>query len=276
MARDGTARRRDANRCGRVRRARRRDRPACLPRTALQAPRGILLLTRLAGPGARRSRRRPRGRRAASVVAGQASIAQTPTQTTVTQSSQRAAIDWTSYDVGSGHTVIYQQPNASSITLNRVTGPDPSQIAGRIQANGQVAIVNGSGVVFSCRQPGRRAEPGRLLRQRQQRRTSWPARWCSTSRAARTRRISNAGTITVRADRPRGPGGAAGGQFRHHRRADGPCRAGRRRGPHRRPLWRRADERGRHAEVRRRRRPGRDGAGHQHRRDRRPMAARSC
>ena len=34
------------------------------------------------------------------------------------------------------------------MTLNRVTGPDPSQIAGRIEANGQIVLVNQSGVTF--------------------------------------------------------------------------------------------------------------------------------
>ncbi|MBX9702322.1 MAG: filamentous hemagglutinin N-terminal domain-containing protein, partial [Acetobacteraceae bacterium] len=83
------------------------------------------------------------------VVAGSAAIGQTAAQTTVTQSSQRAAVDWRQFNVGSGHTVQFNQPNAQAWTLNRVTGPDPSMIAGRIQANGGVAIVNQSGVVFA-------------------------------------------------------------------------------------------------------------------------------
>lgn len=82
------------------------------------------------------------------VVAGQASIAQTAARTTVNQSSQRAAVDWKRFDVGSAHTVQFAQPGASAVTLNRVTGPNPSEIAGRIQANGQVVIVNQAGVMF--------------------------------------------------------------------------------------------------------------------------------
>src|SRR4051812_42990432 len=82
------------------------------------------------------------------VSAGQASISQTAAQTTVSQASQRAVVDWQSFNVGSQHTVAFQQPSSTAMTLNRVAGPDPSQIAGRITANGQVAIVNQSGVVF--------------------------------------------------------------------------------------------------------------------------------
>ncbi len=44
--------------------------------------------------------------------------------------------------------MTFAQPSSSAIALNRVIGPDPSQIAGKITANGQVALVNQSGVVF--------------------------------------------------------------------------------------------------------------------------------
>jgi filamentous hemagglutinin family protein len=83
-----------------------------------------------------------------SVVAGAATIAQSPSTTTIEQSTQRAAINWQSFDIGSQQTVQFVQPSASSVTLNRVVGPNPSQIAGQIDANGQVVITNQSGVVF--------------------------------------------------------------------------------------------------------------------------------
>ncbi len=83
-----------------------------------------------------------------AVVGGSASIGQTATTTTIAQSSQRAAIDWRSFDVGRDQTVQFRQPGSSAVVLNRVTGPDPSAIAGRIEANGQVIITNRSGVVF--------------------------------------------------------------------------------------------------------------------------------
>src|SRR5262245_50214865 len=70
-----------------------------------------------------------------SVVAGNASINQSATKTRIDQTSQRAAIDWKSFDVGSQQSVTFAQPSSSAVALNRVTGPDPSQIAGRIDAN---------------------------------------------------------------------------------------------------------------------------------------------
>ena len=86
-----------------------------------------------------------------TVTGGTATITngtgQTP-DTVIAQSSGRAAIDWKTFSVGSQATVTFNQPNASSITLNQVTTANPSLIAGHIDANGQIAIVNQSGVVF--------------------------------------------------------------------------------------------------------------------------------
>jgi filamentous hemagglutinin family protein len=89
---------------------------------------------------------RPQG---GQVVAGAAQISRTDAVTRIDQSSQRAAIDWRSFDVDSGQQVQFQQPSANAVTLNRVTSADPSQIAGKITANGQVVVVNQSGVLFT-------------------------------------------------------------------------------------------------------------------------------
>ncbi len=83
------------------------------------------------------------------VVAGGITIQQNAANTQVTQTQQRGVVDWRSFDVGRDHAVQFRQPSSSAATLNRVTGPDPSVIAGRISANGQIAIVNRSGVVFA-------------------------------------------------------------------------------------------------------------------------------
>ncbi|MGH7042456.1 MAG: filamentous hemagglutinin N-terminal domain-containing protein, partial [Acetobacteraceae bacterium] len=102
----------------------------------------VLVVPALAQPA---PNARPTG---GQVVAGSAAIAQAPNLTTISQASQRAAINWKTFDVGSKQTVRFAQPSASASTLNRVTTPNPSQIAGRITANGQVVIVNQSGVMF--------------------------------------------------------------------------------------------------------------------------------
>ena len=83
-----------------------------------------------------------------TVVDGQASISQAGTSTTIQQKTQQADINWQSFNVGSQQSVVFQQPNSSAVVLNQVVGPNPSEIAGRITANGQVIITNQSGVVF--------------------------------------------------------------------------------------------------------------------------------
>ncbi|MDD2860826.1 MAG: filamentous hemagglutinin N-terminal domain-containing protein, partial [Acidiphilium sp.] len=83
------------------------------------------------------------------VVGGQASITQAPGSVTIHQSSARAAINWQSFNVGAGAKVTFDQPNAQAIALNRVISNNPSIIAGRIDANGQIVLMNQSGVVFT-------------------------------------------------------------------------------------------------------------------------------
>ncbi len=82
-------------------------------------------------------------------VAGNASVAVVPSNTlAITQSSQRAIIDWQSFGIAPGESVVFRQPNAGAVTLNRILGGQPSEIQGRINANGQVFLVNPSGVLF--------------------------------------------------------------------------------------------------------------------------------
>ena len=84
------------------------------------------------------------------IAAGSATIGQSGAAMQVTQTTNRAAINWQSFNVGANARVNFQQPNAGSWTLNRVVGSDPSVIAGRMTANGGIAVVNQSGVVFAA------------------------------------------------------------------------------------------------------------------------------
>lgn len=81
------------------------------------------------------------------VVGGAGSINQSGS-TTINQASDRMAIDWQSYDVGTNERVHYIQPDSSSVSLNRILSNHGSQIQGRIDANGQVFLVNPNGVFF--------------------------------------------------------------------------------------------------------------------------------
>jgi filamentous hemagglutinin family protein len=94
------------------------------------------------------------------VVAGQASISQSAATLTVNQNSNRAAVDWQTFNVGSAATVNFNQPSAASVTLNRVLDANPSQIFGRINANGQVFLSNPNGVFFA---PGASVDVGALV-----------------------------------------------------------------------------------------------------------------
>ncbi len=85
---------------------------------------------------------------AGQVVAGAASISTNQNTMTVHQSTERAAIDWQTYNVGSAATVNYQQPDANAVILNRVTSANASQIDGAINANGTVIISNANGITF--------------------------------------------------------------------------------------------------------------------------------
>jgi filamentous hemagglutinin family protein len=85
-----------------------------------------------------------------AVVGGGGSIAQTATnQLTITQTTSSMAANWNSFSIGAGNVVQFVQPSSSAIALNRVVGPEPSVIAGSLQANGRLVLVNPNGLVFS-------------------------------------------------------------------------------------------------------------------------------
>ncbi len=82
------------------------------------------------------------------VVAGSADLTADTNTLVVNQQSDRAVIDYQSFNIAEDERVQFIQPNAQSATLNRVVGNDLSNIAGRIDANGQVFLINPNGVLF--------------------------------------------------------------------------------------------------------------------------------
>ncbi|WP_300535342.1 filamentous hemagglutinin N-terminal domain-containing protein [Sphingosinicella sp.] len=84
-----------------------------------------------------------------TVSAGSASIAGDGTgHVTVTQTSDRAILDWNSFSIGTGESTRFIQPGSTSVAVNRVTGADPSSILGNLTANGRVVLINRNGIAF--------------------------------------------------------------------------------------------------------------------------------
>lgn len=69
-------------------------------------------------------------------------------QMVIKQISDKLGINWQSFNVGPDGHVIFDQPGKDSIALNRVIGRDGSSILGKIDANGQVFLINPNGVIF--------------------------------------------------------------------------------------------------------------------------------
>lgn len=84
-----------------------------------------------------------------TVVGGSAdSFSYSSDTLTIKQNSNRLVTDWDGFSIGRPESVIFNQPGASSIALNRVVGVDPSRILGTLSANGRVFLTNPNGIVF--------------------------------------------------------------------------------------------------------------------------------
>ncbi|MFX4728967.1 filamentous hemagglutinin N-terminal domain-containing protein, partial [Acinetobacter baumannii] len=71
------------------------------------------------------------------IVQGQVGI-QTQGSTLNITASDRAIINWKQFSIQPGETTRFIQPHSTATVLNRVVGPDPSQILGNLIANGRV------------------------------------------------------------------------------------------------------------------------------------------
>ena len=65
---------------------------------------------------------------------------------TVNQTSDKIAINWQSFSIGSNQSVMFMQPSASASALNNVIGSLGSSIQGTLNANGQVILTNPNGI----------------------------------------------------------------------------------------------------------------------------------
>jgi len=82
------------------------------------------------------------------VSSGQASLTSSGTTLYVNQQSDKAILNWQSFNIGAGNTVQFNQPDTGSVALNRIYQADPSRINGVLSANGQIFLINRNGMVF--------------------------------------------------------------------------------------------------------------------------------
>jgi filamentous hemagglutinin family protein len=94
------------------------------------------------------------------VSVGTASVSQLGAVMTIKQESAGAAVNWQTFNVGAQAAVNFEQPTSQSVTLNRVLDSNPSQIFGKINANGAVFLQNPNGVYFA---PGSSVDVGALV-----------------------------------------------------------------------------------------------------------------
>src|SRR6202042_3137914 len=84
----------------------------------------------------------------ATVTTGSASVASSSTKTPIDQKNEAVVIDWSTFNIGTGQTTQFVQPNAQAIAVNRIGGNSPSQILGTLDANGRIVLINGNGMLF--------------------------------------------------------------------------------------------------------------------------------
>jgi filamentous hemagglutinin family protein len=84
------------------------------------------------------------------VTAGSGSIHQSGNTTTINQSSQTLSLSWQSFNTNGGETVNVVQPSSSAIAVNRIFDTNGTQFMGKLNANGQVYLINPNGVLFGA------------------------------------------------------------------------------------------------------------------------------
>ncbi|MDA8112829.1 MAG: filamentous hemagglutinin N-terminal domain-containing protein, partial [Nitrospiraceae bacterium] len=82
------------------------------------------------------------------ITSGSGSIGVKGNTMTIRQKTSTLSINWNSFNIAGNQTVSFLQPGASSIALNQIGGLSPSYIYGHLLANGQIFLINPSGIVF--------------------------------------------------------------------------------------------------------------------------------
>jgi filamentous hemagglutinin family protein len=94
------------------------------------------------------------------VTTGTATAAQSGKTLSVNQTSSTATLNWSSFNISADGQVVFKQPSATSIALNRIFDTNPSSIFGTLTSNGQIYLINANGFLFG---PGATVNVGGLL-----------------------------------------------------------------------------------------------------------------
>jgi filamentous hemagglutinin len=94
------------------------------------------------------------------VTTGTATAVQSGKTLSVNQTSNTATLNWSSFDISADGKVVFRQPSATSIALNRIFDASPSSIFGTLTSNGQIYLINANGFLFG---PGATVNVGGLL-----------------------------------------------------------------------------------------------------------------
>ena len=105
----------------------------------------VMIALILLSPGIGMSATLPQG---GVISVGQGTIVNINNTLTIKQTTDKLGVNWQSFNVGADGQVVFEQPNSKSVAMNRVIGSDGSAILGRIDANGQVFVINPNGVIF--------------------------------------------------------------------------------------------------------------------------------
>jgi filamentous hemagglutinin family protein len=111
----------------------------------------LLALALAAGFGASGTHAQPSG---AQAIHGSAVLTRQGNHLLVTTGNgagtSHSAINWQSFSIPRGTSTHFAQPSASSTSINRVIGPDPSAILGTLSSNGRLVLVNPAGIAVGA------------------------------------------------------------------------------------------------------------------------------
>ncbi|MCX7172592.1 MAG: MBG domain-containing protein, partial [Proteobacteria bacterium] len=84
------------------------------------------------------------------VVAGNVATTVGGAQMTLNQASRAAVMNWREFNIAPNETLRIRQSGADAAMLARVTGGNPSELLGRLQADGKLFLINPKGILVGA------------------------------------------------------------------------------------------------------------------------------